>query len=206
MPAVAPQRRALRRRHDEARALIVEAAEQTLREHPFREVSVDEVMQAAGLSRTVFYRHFDDLSDLVLRVASSAFEELFAAHERVVDAAAITRESLVAAIEPAIDVFVRHGPLVRAISEAASYDGDVERVFLAAQERAVAVTGRLFERARDAGAPITDAAETARALTAMNVRYLIDAYGGRPRVEPVTALATLLEVWLGVLGPSVGRG
>ena len=48
------------------RAAIVVAAEGALRERPFREVSVEELMQAAGLARTQFYRYFDDKEDLYM--------------------------------------------------------------------------------------------------------------------------------------------
>jgi AcrR family transcriptional regulator len=189
----------LRRQRGEARGTIVEAAEKLLRERSFREVSVDEVMQAAGFGRTIFYRHFDDLSDLMLKATAAAFEDLLAAHERVVEITAIDEASLRAAIRPAVETFMQHGPLVRAISEAASHDADIERAYGALQDRYIEMTTRLLRRAQAAGARIAAPGQTARALTLMNVAYLVDAFGREPKISADEALQTILEVWLVVV-------
>jgi len=184
----------LRQQREEARAKIVAAAEDALRNRPFREVSVDEVMQAAGLARTVFYRHFDDLSDLVLRVAAASFEDLLSVHDREADAAPLTEANLREAIAQAVSVFAAHGPLIRAISEAASHDAHVETVYASVVDRYIALTERLLARA---GVP--DAAARARALTVMNVAYLIDAFGGEPRATEAQALDMVMAVWTPLL-------
>src|SRR3954447_15373564 len=57
---------------------IVAAAERLLRERPYRELSVEEVMAEAGLSRTVFYRHFDGLPELVLSLFGAITQGLMA--------------------------------------------------------------------------------------------------------------------------------
>ncbi len=58
-----------RRSRQEARDRIVAAASELVRRRSYDELNVDEVMREAGLGRTIFYRHFDDLGDLLLRVA-----------------------------------------------------------------------------------------------------------------------------------------
>src|SRR4051812_15293035 len=141
------------------RAAIVDAAEAALRERPFREVSVDELMQAAGLARTQFYRHFDDLSHLVLTVTARAFEDVLDHHERLVDIATLDAVTLRAAIAPAVEAFAAHGPLVRALSEAATHDAAVEQVFETVQRRYFALTERLVLRAVGEGARIADPAQ-----------------------------------------------
>jgi AcrR family transcriptional regulator len=178
------------------RAAIVAAAEAALRDRPFREVSVEEVMQSAGLARTQFYRHFDDLSDLVLDVAAGVFEGIVEHHERLVDIATLDAATLRAAIAPAVAAFAEHGPLVRALSEAATHDEVVEGFYAGAQERYVALTERLVRRA---GAPVADPAQTARLLHLGNLAYLIDAFGCEPKVTPETAVDTIVEVWSAAL-------
>ena len=69
--AMAPRRRR-RPRHrrapararpaSESRERIVAAATELVRERAYAELSVDEVMREAGIGRTIFYRHFDDLA------------------------------------------------------------------------------------------------------------------------------------------------
>ncbi len=64
---ISPRRRP---KHDpkESEREILEAAEQLLRERPFRELTVEAVMSRTGLKRPAFYVHFRDRHDLALRV------------------------------------------------------------------------------------------------------------------------------------------
>src|SRR3954467_2285062 len=57
-----------RRTPEVAEAEIVGAAEALLRERPFRELTVDEVMRRTDLSRPSFYVYFRDRHQLILRV------------------------------------------------------------------------------------------------------------------------------------------
>ena len=43
---------------------------------PFRDLSVDQIASAAGLSRSAFYTHFRDKSDLLLAAVEEVAEEL----------------------------------------------------------------------------------------------------------------------------------
>ena len=52
------------------------AASELVRRRSYSELSVDEVMREAGIGRTLFYRHFDDPGDLLLRASREAIEEL----------------------------------------------------------------------------------------------------------------------------------
>src|SRR4051812_33273262 len=107
------------RRHNRER--IVAAAEELVREGSYGTLTVDDVMRRAGIGRTIFYRHFDDLPDLLRRAGREAIDEMFEAQQAL--AAARLGDSLDvirAAIEPAVAVYQRHGPLLRAISEAAA--------------------------------------------------------------------------------------
>jgi len=65
-----------RRTPEVAEAEIVAAAEALLRERPFRELTVDEVMRRTDLSRPSFYVYFRDRHHLVLRVVEHLGREL----------------------------------------------------------------------------------------------------------------------------------
>ena len=71
-----------RRTPEAAQREIVEAAEALLRERPFRELTVDEVMRRTGLSRPSFYVYFKDRHELVLRVVAHLEAELLAVANR----------------------------------------------------------------------------------------------------------------------------
>src|SRR5205823_11225029 len=110
------QRTRHRERRESTRRQILSAADRFLRQRPYRELSVDLVMAQTGLTRTAFYRHFDDVPGLVLRLLEDVGRELFALAERwregaLRDATGAAHEALAGIV----DFFVRHGPLVRAV-------------------------------------------------------------------------------------------
>ncbi|WP_146175494.1 TetR/AcrR family transcriptional regulator [Paraconexibacter algicola] len=200
MPAPEVRRTRLRAARGENRAAIVAAAEAALRRRPFREVTVEEVMQDAGLARTQFYRHFDDLPDLVLRVGQDAFGALLDAHEELVALSSLDRAALEEGLRRAVEAFAEHGPLVRALGEAAIHDAAVEAVLDGVHERYVALVAGVVERAAAQGAPIAAPRETARLLHHANVAYLTTVFGREPLVGVDEAHAAVLGMWAATLG------
>jgi AcrR family transcriptional regulator len=197
----APRRAQTRQVRQESRERIVAAATELVRTTPYAALSVDEVMRRAGLGRTIFYRHFDDLGDLILRAAREAVDELYET-QRVLGEARIGAEpaEVRRAIEPVVAVYERHGPLLRAIAEAAAADEQVSADHRTLRDRFDALVeqalGRVWPAATSAPA---DLAETARALNRMNESYLTEAFGREPRVPPAVAVQTLTEVWDAVI-------
>ena len=89
-----------------------------------------------------------------------------------------------AAIEPAARVYRRHGPLLRALSEAAAGDERIATGQEAMRRRFDdLVTEVLGDLGSLAAKPASEVAETARALNLMNETYLLDAFGRKPRVS-----------------------
>jgi len=143
---------------------IVAAATELVRHTSYGELSVDEVMREAGFGRTIFYRHFDDLADLLMGAAREAINELFEAHRALVEARLGDGPDVVRqTIEPAVAVFQRHGPLLRAIREAAASDEQVAAGQEAMREQFDALlAGALREMPHIVDHPPADLAETAR--------------------------------------------
>lgn len=199
MSTATQRRRQVRESRDEVRARIVAVARELLRTRSFAQLTVDEVMREAGPGRTIFYRHFDDLGDLLLRASRDPVEELYDAQVTLGEAGDLPMaEAVTGALRMAVDVHRRDGPLLRAVAEAAIVD---ERIAAAREAMIrrfdVLLAGRL---AAAPGVEVADAAQTARALNLMNQAYLLDAFGHEPRVEPEDAVRTLAEIWLAVIG------
>jgi AcrR family transcriptional regulator len=202
-PAVAVTAHRARQREQRAdtRQTILAAADRLLRERPFRELSVEALMTQTGLTRTAFYRHFDDVTDVVLRVLQEVGGELMDVAGRWnaevgIDTPGPAREALAATVE----FFVRHGPLVRAVAEAASSDERIEAAYQATLDRFVELTVDGFDRlAAEGRLQVADTRSLARALTLMNQAYLLDTFGHTPG-DPELALTTLETIWLGVVG------
>jgi AcrR family transcriptional regulator len=196
------QRTRRRARREQTRREILAAADRLLRERPYRDLSLDVVMAQTGLTRTAFYRHFDDVTELVLQLLQDVGGELYAvAKQWVDDSDADFAPATHEALRGIVGFFERHGPLIRAIADAASTDEQIERgfngFFEAFMELTVRGLDRLVERDQlDA----CDTQELARALNLMNEHYLLDTFGREPYGDPEAALATLERIWLRALG------
>ena len=196
----APGRRR-RRTPEAAEREIVEAAEALLREKPFRELTVDDLMRRTGLSRPSFYVYFRDRHDLVLKVVEHIGGELFSMSERwysgTGEGPALIRE----AIDGVVGVFAEHGPVLRALSDAASDDPRVEAAYAALIQRFVDATSRHIEQEVAAGRVLPlDPVSSATALTWMMERYLQLRLGRASDPPPVEPIAdTLTTIWSRVL-------
>jgi AcrR family transcriptional regulator len=180
-----------------ARERIVAAAIELVRERSFAELTVGEIMDRAGLERTIFYRHFENVGEMLLAAGREAIEELYGAQLRLAETRAghgpdAVREALAVPVR----VYRTHGPLLRAVSEAI------------ASGQLVAVDGEAIRRRfdelvarslREAGAKVADPLETARALNLLNESYLLDAYGREPRISAEAATETLTAIWAPLL-------
>lgn len=200
--SVASQRTKRRQLRQQTRDQILAAAQELLREGSFRELTVDAVMRRTGHSRTVFYRHFDDIPTLVLSLMQEVGSELveigqaWARTERVGPDEARARLALF------VDFHVRHGRVVHAVAEASHHDDAVEAAYNGMVENFVALTTNAIQTRVDSGelAPI-DAPQVARALVRMLNGYLGDALGREPLTDPERVLDTVTTIWSRTLFP-----
>jgi TetR/AcrR family transcriptional regulator, ethionamide resistance regulator len=202
----ASQRLRHREQRESTRREILIAADRILRDGPYRELSVETVMAQTGLTRTAFYRHFDDVTDLVLRLFADVGRELYVVGERWMCGAG--EDYPTAALEGLagiVDFFVEHGPLVRAITEAAATDEQIERAYRASIETFIDMTAQALDRLVEAGRlQVSHTHALAQALTLMNEAYLLEEFGRAPGGDPAVALQTLQTIWIRVAGPQAG--
>jgi len=203
-----------RRTPEEAERAILAAARSFLEERPFREMTVEGVMDRTGLSRPAFYAYFRDRYDLVTRLVEGIGGLLFALDRHWLAGSADggreeASEVLIGALRGGSETFVRYGPVLRAIADAANQDSRVEEVYrFGLIERLVGAVADRISRDIKAGVSPGDLEpeETARALVLMTERYLLDAFGrpsSRPSRAKVAAVVGALEkVWVRTLyGP-----
>jgi AcrR family transcriptional regulator len=202
LPAAAGRKRVDRAA---ARERIVDAAIELVRERSFAELTVGEIMDRAGLERTIFYRHFENVGDLLLGAGRAAIEELYAAQlaltaERDEPDRASVRDGLALPVR----VYRRHGPLLRAVSEAVAANQLVAVDQDAIRRRFDELVMGLLEHVGAPADALTNPAETARALNLLSESYLLDAFGREPRVSVEQATETLTEIWAPLLVPQGG--
>ena len=189
-----------RRTPEVAEREIISAAESFLRERPFRELTVDEVMRRTDLSRPSFYVYFRDRHHLVLRVVEHLGAELFTMSDRWLKGTGEGPELARAALDGIVAVYVEHGPVMRALADAAVDDPGVERAYTALVQSFIDATARHIEEEVAAGRVLKlSAHQTATALVWMMERYLTLSLGREPFTEARSVADTLATIWNRVL-------
>jgi AcrR family transcriptional regulator len=196
--ATAGQARVRRRRRspEVAEAEIIAAAEALLRERPFRELTVDEVMRRTDLSRPSFYVYFRDRHHLVLKVVEHLGSALWVTADRWLQGAGDGPALVHEALEGIVAVFEEHGPVLRALSDAATDDPDVEEAYGGLVQSFIDGTARHIDEEIAAGRILPlPALETATALVLMNERYLNSSLGRAPMTARREVVDTLSTIW-----------
>jgi TetR/AcrR family transcriptional regulator, ethionamide resistance regulator len=191
-----------RRRREDSRRRILDATLALLEDRAWAEVSLDEVMRRAELSRTAFYRHFDDrelLLPALLEDVGVRLDEVVAIWTRSEgDPVAALRRALAALVE----AWRRHGRLLQAVGDAANQDRDIRAGYMELADRMVAVVAERIAADVAAGrSAVRDPLEVGRALVWMNDRYLEALFGRPPLGDPARAADALAEVWIATVYP-----
>ena len=182
----------------EARRRILEATREVLLDRPCAALTVGDVMARAGLTRTVFYRHFETLAQMAPELLPDSEDPLL---DQVLRGPA---EDLIAAmVAGLVQLYADNGRWLRALAAAADADPEV-----AAQlERALVGPRRLLERlVTEAPNPPADPREFARLLMATHRAYLLDKFGAGAATPEGRREATvaLLDLWDRLRSSAVG--
>ena len=175
----------------------MDSALRLLWKRPFRDITVADLMAGTSLSRPAFYQYFTHLHELIelfLRDVEIALQQtanpwISGEGEPI----AALRESLAGVIQTCVE----HGPILRAVSEAAPLDKRLEKVWAAFFRRwDEAVEARIKAQQREGLIPRLDARRIAHALNALDAAVLIAEFGHRPQGDPRAALRTLHRIWV----------
>ncbi len=105
---------------------ILESAEATFAKHGYAEVSLRQLMSAAGVSTTAFYARFDSKEAVMAALVTRLFGELYAAAPAVLDRARDLETGIEVGVDLLCDLFGPRQALVRMIlSETGSADAAV---------------------------------------------------------------------------------
>lgn len=192
-----------RRRPEDAEREIIDAAERLLRAGSVADLSVGAVMARTGLGRSSFYVYFADVTAL-LRALAERLEGEFFEVSRVwladdsgldaIDAAQRSTEGIVA-------VYVRHGPVLRALADAAATRPEVDQIFRGGllDHFIDAVDRRCAQQHAAGRIPHPVPRDVCRALVLMTERYLSESLGRATPEDPATVAATVHTIWARVL-------
>ncbi|MBJ7329858.1 MAG: TetR/AcrR family transcriptional regulator [Solirubrobacteraceae bacterium] len=112
-----------RRRREATQARILAAFRMMLEEGaPVAAMSVDRIVEAAGVSRSTFYAHFPDKRELIARLAAEDTEPWVALAEPVLADPESGREDIERVVRKLVANWHEHAVVGAAIIELAEYD------------------------------------------------------------------------------------
>jgi AcrR family transcriptional regulator len=192
-----------------ADAAILDATERLLRERPFGELSVGDIIDAAGVSRTSFYAHFPSRSAALAGCLGRVVDELAVAVDPFLTEAEHDPERAVrASLERWVGLATAHGPLLRTASEEWPHDPELRALWFEVMASFSEPVARVIERARAAGAapPGADAYALAACLMWGYERVLhVALVGGALGLEDPAAIVEPLAQMMGAGVFATGR-
>ena len=160
-----------------------------LLDRPFAALTVGDVMARAGLTRTVFYRHFDRLAQLAPELLPDAEDPLL---DQLVRGPA--EDLITAMVSGLVQLYADNGRWLRALDAAAAADPTVSTEL----DRALVGPRQLLEQlVANAPHPPANPHDFALLLMATHRAYLLDTFGGgQDSPERRTnATAALMALW-----------
>jgi TetR/AcrR family transcriptional regulator, ethionamide resistance regulator len=192
VPATARSRQGAARGHGRAEAAILTATEQLLREQPLNELSVGDIIDAAGISRTSFYVYFASKTAVIAECLRRVMDQVMVAVDPFLSQSAADAETAISvSLERWVAVCSVHGALLRAVSEEWPHDEQLRRLWFEMLATVTAGTANVIRAARRDGQapPGADADALAACLMwgyerVLHVALVGDARG-LPRPEAI---------------------
>ena len=157
-------------------------------------------MADTTLSRPAFYHHFADLHELVVSLLDDIETWMHQAAAPWIRGEGEPRETLKASLRGIVQACVEHGPLFRAVAEAAPLDARLEKAWSAFMRRWDDVVEASIRAQQAKGLiPPLDARRIANALNALDATVLIATFGRRPLGDSSAVLDTLYHIWTATL-------
>jgi AcrR family transcriptional regulator len=154
---------------EEVRDKLLAAAERIIDDElTYFELTVDQLVREAGISRATFYANFQDIEALLQAVITPIFDELATAAELWTDLPAnLTREDLLTAMRAVIDIHQKHTFVMSAASSAGSSRAGLQAQYEALMQRTARSIEAHISRGQRAGfvRAELDAASTATLIT-----------------------------------------
>jgi AcrR family transcriptional regulator len=192
--------RASRHTPEEARKEITDSVVRFLWRYAFRDLTVTEVMAGTSLSRPAFYQYFTDLHDLM----ESLLREVEVVMHQTANPWILGEGEPIAALRTSLRGVVEttrdHGPILRAVFEAAPLDARLEAAWSAFMGRwDNDISARIVAQQEAGLIRALDARRMANALNALDAAVLVAEFGRHPQGDVEAVLETLHTIWVGAL-------
>jgi TetR/AcrR family transcriptional regulator, ethionamide resistance regulator len=193
-------RQGRRARRESVRLALCDALLELVEETPFKEISVDDLARAVGITRSGFYFYFSDKHDLLLAAASETADALYREADRWWHGSGAPEERLTEALSGIAELYERHAALLRVATEVSTYDEEVGVFWRGIVERFIDATAVHLRAEQAAGRvpPALDPRPTAESLVWMAERCCYVYLAGRERTAS-ELVRPLGATWAAVL-------
>ena len=188
------------RKSEQTRQNILGTALDFLWTNPFRDLTVSGLTKKAGVSRTSFYQHFDDLHNLMEELLNDLAREIDAVAEPWFTAKSDVTLKLCESLYGVVTVCYHRGPILRAIYEAAPMDERLEKAwseFVKVFDDAVAT--RIAQDQKEGMALNFDPHPIAIALNRMDIGVYVHHFGSNPRSDIQSVYDSIARIWLNTI-------
>jgi AcrR family transcriptional regulator len=190
-----------------ARAAILRAVEDLIAGRRLDELTVGQIVDAAGVSRASFYIHFESKAAVVAALVESVIDEIYAEWERWFDGEEPSdRATLQLHIGGTMSLWREHAALMSAMVESWHTDPEIYDLWGGMLHRFTTGAAERIERDRQAGRLPVDGLDPrvlAAALVWLNERcYYVAMSGAEPAFAggEETLVPTLVAIWMRALG------
>jgi AcrR family transcriptional regulator len=181
-------------RGEQRRDRLLQALEEQLQLHPFADVSIARVADAAGLGRSAFYFYFGSKHDAVTQLLGDVFEEEIARVGEILDGAGDQRENIGDGLAFIVKSWRERRTLLLAMLDARDGDAEARLIWEHWLERYEEFATEYISRAAAIDVPKSRA--LAHALIAMNERALErHLRSGADRDSADELLGALVHIW-----------
>ncbi|WP_372789165.1 TetR/AcrR family transcriptional regulator [Paraconexibacter sp.] len=178
-------------------ASVLLATESLLEEgSSFADLGIERIATRAGISRTAFYFYFKDKKDLLKQLTEEISAQLYEQADIWFSGAGDPVEEMRTALQRIGEIYRAHGPLLRAIVEASTYEPEVAEFWRTLLGRFVDAAADRMDRAQAEGAPPIATRPAAFALAWMTERTF---YEQLVQDEPFVLeelVEGLTEIWV----------
>jgi TetR/AcrR family transcriptional regulator, ethionamide resistance regulator len=140
------------RTYTRTQAAVLDATERLLAQRPFSELSVNDLIDEAGISRTSFYAHFDSRTAVIAECLRRVMGQIAVAVDPfLAESEADPEAAIRASIRRWVAVAREHGAVLRTVSEVWPHDERLRELWFSIMSRFTAGTARVIATARGAG-------------------------------------------------------
>jgi AcrR family transcriptional regulator len=188
---------------DERERTIMSTTEQLLQSVPLSQVSVDEIAQGAGISRSSFYNYFPSKDACVLSLIDRMADQAEQARDEVLhESSGEGPAGWRASIAGFYEIFGAHRAIIQAAVELSAKNKEARDAYSGLVEGWIDnVTGRIeAERARGRAPNNVDARALATALVQLNERAMKALFTGETAsLSDSDAVDLLTHVWVSAI-------